>query len=338
VNDPSPLLAVRRLKIQYPLRSWLPWRRGGVARAVDDVDFNLYAGETIGIVGESGSGKSSLARALAGLQAVSSGAIEFNDGRGRSVDLARLDRKAWRPLRRDIQLIFQDPQSSLNPRHRVGRIIEEPLKSLFPELSKTERTVRMLAMLERVGLSSEHAERFPHELSGGQSQRVAIARALIVRPRVLICDEPVSALDVSVQAQIINLLADCQAEYGLAMIFIAHDLAVVRHLSQRIMVMYFGRIMEQAPREVLFQQAVHPYTRALLAALPPDDLGLSQHEYSRPALEGEVPDPQNPPPGCVFVTRCPMADQTCNRSMPTLRRVAHGGYAACHFVGLAAPV
>jgi len=337
VNDRSPLLAVRRLKIQYPLRSWLPWRDGGVARAVDGVDFNLHAGETIGIVGESGSGKSSLARALAGLQTVSSGAIEYTSAEGRTVDLARLDRKAWRPLRREIQLVFQDPQSSMNPRHRIGRIIEEPLKSLFPELTKTERTARMLAMLDKVGLGTEHAERFPHELSGGQCQRVAIARALIVRPRVLICDEPVSALDVSVQAQIINLLADLQAEYGLAMIFIAHDLAVVRHLSQRVMVMYFGRIMEQGACDLLFQQAVHPYTRALLAALPPDDLTLPQHEYSRPALEGEVPDPQSPPPGCVFVTRCPMADQTCNRSMPTLRRVAHGGYAACHFVGLAAP-
>lgn len=305
-----------------------------MARAVDGVDFNLYAGETVGIVGESGSGKSSLARALAGLQRTHSGAIEYTTRDGRTVDLARLDAKAWQPLRRDIQLVFQDPQSSLNPRHRIGRIVEEPLKSLFPQLSKTERTVRMLAMLEKVGLGTEHAERFPHELSGGQAQRVGIARALIVQPRVLICDEPVSALDVSVQAQIVNLLSELQAEYGLAMIFIAHDLAVVRHLSQRMMVMYFGRIMEQAPREVLFTQAVHPYTRALLAAMPPDDLTYAP-EYPHAALEGEVPDPQNPPPGCVFVTRCPMADQTCNRSMPTLRRVAHGGYAACHFVGTA---
>ena len=336
MNPSSPLLAIRRLKIHYPLRSWLPWRRGGVARAVDSIDFNLHAGETLGIVGESGSGKSSVARALAGLQHVTSGAIEYTTANGHTVDLTRLDKKAWRPLRREIQLVFQDPQSSLNPRHRIGRIVEEPLKTLFPELGKTERTARMLAMLERVGLGAEQADRYPHELSGGQCQRVGIARALIVKPRVLICDEPVSALDVSVQAQIINLLADLQAEYGLAMIFIAHDLAVVRHLSQRVLVMYFGRIMEQAPREVLFGQAVHPYTRALLAALPPEDLSLPP-EYIRPALEGEVPNPLSPPPGCVFVARCPMADQTCNRSMPNLRRVAHGGYAACHFVGMAAP-
>ncbi|MDB5972848.1 MAG: ATP-binding cassette protein [Hydrocarboniphaga sp.] len=333
MNDSPPLLAVRRLKIHYPLRSRLPWRRGGVARAVDGVDFNLYPGETLGIVGESGSGKSSIARALVGLQPVTSGAIEYTAADGRTVDLARLDKKAWRPLRRDIQLVFQDPQSSLNPRHRIGRIIEEPLKTLFPDLTRTERTARMLAMLEKVGLGTEHAERFPHELSGGQCQRVGIARALIVQPRVLICDEPVSALDVSVQAQIINLLAELQAEYGLAMIFIAHDLAVVRHLSQRVLVMYFGRIMEQAQRDALFQQAVHPYTRALLAAMPPDELTMPQHEYARPALQGEVPNPLSPPPGCVFATRCPMADQSCNRAMPSLRRVAHGGYAACHFVG-----
>ena len=337
MNDRSPLLAVRRLKVHYPLRSWLPWRRGGVAKAVDSVDFNLHAGETIGIVGESGSGKSSIARTLAGLQKATSGAIEYTTRDGHTVDLAKLDPKLWRRLRRDIQLVFQDPQSSLNPRHRVGRIVEEPLRALFPELGKNERTARMLAMLDRVGLSPEHADRFPHELSGGQAQRVGIARALIVKPRVLICDEPVSALDVSVQAQIINLLTELQAEYGLAMIFIAHDMTVVRHVSQRILVMYFGRIMEQATRDVLFQQAVHPYTRALLAAMPPDDLSLPA-EYARPALDGEVPDPLSPPPGCVFVTRCPMADQTCNRSMPTLRRVAHGGYAACHFVGMAAPV
>ena len=339
MNDPPPLLAVRRLKIHYPLRSWLPWlpwlpwRRGGVVRAVDEVDFNLYPGETLGIVGESGSGKSSVARALVGLQPVTSGAIEFNAATGK-VDLAKLDARAWRPLRRDIQLVFQDPQSSLNPRMRVVRIVEEPLKALFPELTKTERLARVLSMLEKVGLSVEHAERFPHQLSGGQCQRVGIARALVVKPQVLICDEPVSALDVSVQAQIINLLLDLQAELGLAMVFIAHDLAVVRHLSQRVLVMYLGKVMEQASRDALFDNAAHPYTRALLAALPPDDLSLV-HEQARPMLQGEMPSPLHPPPGCVFATRCPVADPSCTRAMPNLRRVGHGGFAACHFVGTA---
>ncbi|EIT68925.1 MULTISPECIES: ABC transporter ATP-binding protein [Hydrocarboniphaga] len=337
MNAPAPLLAVRRLKVHYPLRSWIPWRSGGVVRAVDGVDLNLYPGETLAVVGESGSGKSSLARVLAGLQPVTSGAIEYRSADGTLHDLARLDRKAWRPHRREIQLIFQDPQASLNPRMKVGKAVAEPLKALYPELSKAERESRALAMLERVGISADLAQRLPHELSGGQCQRVGIARALVVRPRVLICDEPVSALDVSVQAQIINLLMELQAEYGLAMIFIAHDLAVVRHLSQRLLVMYLGRIMEQAETPMLFRHAVHPYTRALLAAMPADDLA-QEIDRSATLLDGEVPSPQSPPPGCVFVTRCPMADQACNRSVPTLRRVSHGGHAACHFVGLATPV
>ncbi len=338
MNAPSaPLLAVRRLKIHYPIKSWIPWRGGGMAKAVDGVDLNLAPGETLGIVGESGSGKSSLARALVGLQTATSGSIEYRDGAGAPHELTRLDAKGWRPHRRDIQLVFQDPQSSLNPRMRVGHAVAEPLKALFRDLSKTERNARALAMLQRVGLSAEHAERYPHELSGGQCQRVGIARALVVKPRLLICDEPVSALDVSVQAQIINLLMELQAEYGLSMIFIAHDLAVVRHLSQRVLVMYMGKIMEQAEAQTLFRQAVHPYTRALLAAVPGDDLARPEVEGAA-IVDGEAPSPLAPPPGCVFVARCPMADQACNRSVPALRRVAHGGYAACHFVGMAAPV
>jgi oligopeptide transport system ATP-binding protein len=332
MNAPSPLLAVRRLKIHYPLKSWVPWR-SGLIKAVDGVDLNLYPGETLGIVGESGCGKSSLARALVGLQPATSGAIEYRSADGGLHDLAKLDRKAWKPHRRDIQLVFQDPQSSLNPRMRIAKAVAEPLRAMFPELSAEQRHQRALAMLERVGLGTEFANRFPHELSGGQCQRVGIARALVVKPRLLICDEPVSALDVSVQAQILNLLMELQAEYGLSLIFIAHDLAVVRHLCQRVLVMYLGRIMEQADTAMLFRNPIHPYTRALLASMPDDDL-TREVDPEATMLEGTAPDPMNPPPGCVFVTRCPMADQSCNRSVPSLRRVAHGGHAACHFVGL----
>jgi oligopeptide transport system ATP-binding protein len=288
------------------------------------VDLNLAAGETLGVVGESGCGKSTLARTLAGLQPATSGGIEYG---GRN--LATLDERAWRPLRREIQMVFQDPLASLDPRMTIAASIAEPLEALYPDIGRDERTARVHAMLEKVGLSATLANRYPHEFSGGQCQRVGIARALIVRPRILICDEPVSALDVSVQAQIVNLLADLQAEYGLSMIFIAHDLAVVRHISRRVMVMYLGKVMEQAARDTLFANPLHPYTRALLAAVPGD--GRS----SREVLEGEIPSPANPPPGCVFVTRCPIADAHCARHMPPLVRAAHGGFSACHFTATA---
>ena len=316
----APLIAVRRLKVHYRLRSAVPWLKPGWLKAVDGVDFNLAAGETLGIVGESGCGKSTLARALAGLQDVTSGGIQYN---GRNI--AGLDEDQWRPLRREIQMVFQDPLASLDPRMTIGASIAEPLEALYPEVRRAERESRVCQMLERVGLSATLYNRYPHEFSGGQCQRVGIARALIVRPRVLICDEPVSALDVSVQAQIVNLLAELQAEYGLAMIFIAHDLAVVRHISRRVLVMYLGKVMEQADRNALFESPVHPYTRALLASIPGADSGR------REVLQGEIPSPANPPPGCVFVTRCPIADAHCSRHVPTLTRAAHGGYSACHF-------
>lgn len=319
----TALLAVRRLKIHYRLAPPLPWLRPGWLKAVDGVDFNLASGETLGIVGESGCGKSTLARALAGLQPITSGGMEYA---GRNI--TRLDDDAWRPLRREIQMVFQDPLASLDPRMTIGASVAEPLEALCPELGLTERQSRVIAMLERVGLSASLANRYPHEFSGGQCQRVGIARALVVRPKILICDEPVSALDVSVQAQIVNLLADLQAEYGLSMVFIAHDLAVVRHISQRVMVMYLGKVMEQAPREALFASPVHPYTRALLAAVP----GRSS---DRDPLSGEIPSPADPPAGCVFVTRCPMADAHCARHPPNLVRAAHGGFSACHFTATA---
>ena len=320
---PRALLEVRRLQVRYPLRGRWPWSRTGSMRAVDEINFNLHAGQTLGIVGESGCGKSTLARALIGLQAVSAGAINYN-----GQELSRLDRKAWRPLRREIQMVFQDPLASLSPRMTVGRIIGEPLRTLCPEVSKADREARVLAMLERVGLAHVDAKRYPHEFSGGQCQRIGIARALIVQPKILICDEPVSALDVSVQAQILNLLADLQREYGLAMIFIAHDLAVVHHLCHRVLVMYLGRMMEQADRELLFRAPAHPYTKALLSSVPSADGEVRE----RQVLEGELPSPANPPPGCVFATRCPMADERCSRQVPHVHQLARGTVAACHYL------
>ncbi len=322
VSNPNPaVLAVRRLKVHYRVPSALPWGKPGWLKAVDGVDFNLAAGETLGIVGESGCGKSTLARALAGLQPVTSGGMEYQ---GRNI--TRLDEVAWRPLRKEIQMVFQDPLASLDPRMTIGASVAEPLEALYPEISAGERVSRVREVLEKVGLSASLINRYPHEFSGGQCQRVGIARALVVRPRVLICDEPVSALDVSVQAQIVNLLADLQTEYGLAMLFIAHDLAVVRHISRRVMVMYLGKVMEQAPRDALFESPVHPYTRALLASVP-GDFGRERRE----PLKGEIPSPANPPVGCVFVTRCPIADAHCTRVPPTLVRAVHGGFSACHF-------
>lgn len=317
----APLLAVRRLKVWHRLPDPWPWSAPGWLRAVDGIDFNLAAGETLGVVGESGCGKSTLARALAGLQPVHSGGIHYA---GRNI--ADLDEAGWRPLRREIQMVFQDPLASLDPRMPIGESIAEPLEALYPEIGRRERATRVAAMLERVGLSAAQRNRYPHEFSGGQCQRVGIARALIVRPRLLICDEPVSALDVSVQAQIINLLADLQAEQGLSMIFIAHDLAVVRHISHRVMVMYLGRVMEQATSQALFDSPVHPYTRALLASVPG-----RVPAHLREVLRGEIPSLLHPPTGCVFASRCPIADPHCARQAPVPVRALHGGHSACHF-------
>lgn len=315
---------VRRLRVHYPLPAALPWQSGGVVRAVEDVNFDLTAGETLGVVGESGCGKSTLARALVGLQPASGGSIRVLGQEMVGASAAR-----WREQRRHVQFIFQDPLASLDPRMTIGEIVEEPLQALCPELGAGERQSRVLAMLERVGLSAALRNRYPHEFSGGQCQRVGIARALVVSPKVLICDEPVSALDVSVQAQIINLLAALQQETGLAMLFIAHDLAVVRHLAQRVMVMYLGRVMEQAPSETLFAQPRHPYTRALMASVP----GAGQ--LAEP-LSGELPSASSPPPGCVFASRCPLAEDDCMRRVPGLNRTGAGAAAACHFVAGAA--
>ncbi len=323
----APLLSVRRLRVHYPKRGLLPWTRSLAVKAIDDLHFDLQPGEILGIVGESGCGKSTLARTLVGLQAASAGSIRYQ-----GQELIGLNRKQWKPLRRDVQLVFQDPLGSLSPKMKVLDIVAEPLKALMPELPADERKARARALLARVGLGEELADRRASELSGGQGQRVGIARALIVEPKLLICDEPVSALDVSIQAQIINLLADLAQERQLAMIFIAHDLAVVRQLADRVLVMYLGKVMEQGRADDLYERPRHPYTRALLEAAPVIDPEGSVPKR-RKRLGGAAADPGQLPMGCVFHPRCPLVEHACVQSVPGLRKVDGADqYAACHFV------
>jgi oligopeptide transport system ATP-binding protein len=325
-SPPAPadvLLEVRDLVKHFPVGGGLLGGHAGVVRAVDGVSFTLRRGETLGLVGESGCGKTTTGRCILQLERPTSGAVVF-EGR----DLVGLDERELRAVRRRMQVIFQDPFSSLNPRMTVGQIIAEPLAVHGVVRDAAARAVRVRDLLARVGLLPQHARRYPHELSGGQRQRVGIARALAVEPALIICDEPVSALDVSIQAQIINLLEDLQTELGLTYLFVAHDLAVVRHISDRVAVMYLGRIVEIADRKDLYESPLHPYTRALLAAVPIPDPEL---EASRPrvVLTGEVPSPLNPPAGCVFHPRCPIAVDRCRAEVPLLREVSPGHWAAC---------
>ena len=325
----SPLLSVDGLKVHFPVRTggWL----GGTQplRAVDGVDLELRPGETLGIVGESGCGKSTLARAILRLVPPTAGSVWLL---GRSV--GGLDKRALREMRRDAQVIFQDPLASLNPRMTVGNIVSEPLWTHFPELGAEEVRSQVADVLRRVGLSGRELNRYPHEFSGGQCQRIGIARALVLKPKVIICDEPVSALDVSIQAQIINLLMDLQADFGLALIFIAHDLAVVRHISHRIMVMYLGQIMEVASRQALYETPHHPYTRALISAVPIPDPD-KERARDRELLPGDLPSPIDPPSGCRFRTRCRFAEERCRAEAPRLRPLG-GSLVACHRAGEAA--
>ncbi len=315
------LLSVRDLKVHFrvPLGGY-PWSRKGTLRAVDGVSFDVRPGETVGLVGESGCGKSTLARALIGLAPITAGSVAW-----RGKPLVQGARRDIRTMRSEMQMIFQDPLASLDPRMTIEQVVAEPLVTHQPQLGRNEIRVRVLAMLERVGLNSHHLLRYPHEFSGGQCQRVGIARALIAEPRLVICDEPVSALDVSIQAQIVNLLRDLQRELSLSYLFVAHDLAVVKAISQRVLVMYLGRVMEFGERRDVYGAPQHPYTRALLAAAPVPDPVRERARRSL-LLSGEMPSPLNPPSGCAFRTRCPDAIDACSHETP--QPEVRGGSAA----------
>ena len=322
-----PLLQVRDLQVHFPVRlpgAW-PWAPWGKVKAVDGVSFDLHAGQTLGVVGESGCGKSTLARALLNLHPATAGSILWN-----GQQMVRASKADWMAVRKDIQMVFQDPLASLNPRMTAGQIIGEPLRIHRPEVSAGDRAQKVRMLMDRVGLTAQQVNRYPHEFSGGQCQRIGIARALILEPQLVVCDEPVSALDVSIQAQIVNLLAELQKDLGLALLFIAHDLAVVRHISQRVMVMYLGRTMEIASRDALYSAARHPYSRALLSAIPILDPEIERNR-SRQLLAGELPSPLNPPSACVFRTRCPIAQAQCSVVMPDSPSDGQGNLVACHF-------
>ena len=320
VSAKSPLLSVRNLKKHFPLRAGLLQRPVAAVRAVDDVSFDIAPGEVVGLVGESGSGKTTVGRTILRLHEPTSGEIIF-DGK----DIAKLSRGQMIEYRKEMQIIFQDPYASLNPRQTVGAAIGEALSThgLARGRQKEERVAELLA---RVGLPAAHMQRYPHEFSGGQRQRIGIARALAVDPRFIVADEPVSALDVSIQAQVVNLLIDLKERLNLTMLFISHDLAVVEHISDRVIVMYLGRIMEVAPARKLYSSPVHPYTQALMEAVPVPD---PERQRDAVPLHGDIPSPINPPSGCVFRTRCPIATKRCAEVVPPLEMVSPGHFKAC---------
>jgi oligopeptide transport system ATP-binding protein len=319
------LLDVRKLVMHFPLTQGIIFQRKvGAVRAVDGVSFSIRRGETLGLVGESGCGKSTTGRAILQLYRPTAGEVYFE-----GQDLVKLKGEAMRRMRRKVQMIFQDPYASLNPRMTVGSIIGEPLE--IHGLAKgKEKQQRVQELLTVVGLNPYFANRYPHEFSGGQRQRIGIARALAVSPAFIVCDEPISALDVSIQAQIINLLEELQNEFGLTYLFIAHDLSVVRHISDRVAVMYLGKIVELADRNELYAVPMHPYTKALLSAVPIPDPAV-ERKRERIILTGDVPSPVNPPPACRFHTRCPLAQQICREVEPEFREVTPGHWSACHF-------
>jgi oligopeptide transport system ATP-binding protein len=322
----NAVLTVDDLRVHFPIRSGGFFSARTIPlKAVDGVSFSLDAGETLGIVGESGCGKSTLGRAVLRLIEPTAGKVIWM-----GEDLAELDARAMRDKRRDLQLIFQDPLASLNPRMTIGDILREPLSVHEPALSREEANARVETMMREVGLLPEMKNRYPHEFSGGQCQRISIARAMILNPKLVICDEPVSALDVSIQAQIVNLLKRLQREYGVSLIFISHDLSVVRYISHRILVLYLGRMMEMADRDSLFAQPLSPYTRTLIDAVPIPD--PEKERAKAPLLpSGDLPSPLNPPSGCVFRTRCPQASELCARTVPAWREARPGHFVACHF-------
>lgn len=322
-NGNEALLSIEKLRMWFPIRTGVFQRHTGDVKAVDGLNFEVRRGETLGLVGESGCGKSTTGRAILQLYRPTGGNVFF-----KGQDLTTLKGRALRHMRRDMQMIFQDPYASLNPRMTVGTIIGEPLRVHGIESGK-ERQEKVQELLKVVGLNPFFINRYPHEFSGGQRQRIGIARALAVNPDFIVCDEPVSALDVSIQAQVINLLEDLQSQFGLTYLFIAHDLSVVRHISDRVAVMYLGRIVELADRVELYENPLHPYTKALLSAIPIPD-PILEMERRRIILSGDVPSPVNPPPGCNFHTRCPIAIEQCKQEEPEWRELGTDHWVACH--------
>ncbi|MGI8383147.1 ABC transporter ATP-binding protein [Robertmurraya sp. P23] len=320
-TDQDYILQAKNIKKYFPIKGGILKHTIGHVKAVDDVSLSVLRGETLGIVGESGSGKSTLGRVLLRLMDPTDGQIVFEDQ-----DITKMKYRKLRPIRRDMQIVFQDPFASLNPKMSVSELIEEPL-IVQTNLTKAERKEKTISLLEKVGLRSEDRFKYPHEFSGGQRQRISIARALTLNPKFVICDEPVSALDVSIQAQVLNLMADLQDEFNLTYLFIAHDLSVVKHISDRVAVMYLGRIAEIASKKNLYETPLHPYTQALLSAVPSTDI---LHKKEKIILKGDLPSPSNPPSGCAFRTRCPMAHEKCSEVRPELNEVGNGHLVACH--------
>src|SRR5688572_22597862 len=320
------LLTVEDLKVHFPIKGGILGTTFGHVRAVDGVSFVLKAGETLGVVGESGCGKSTLGRAVLRLIKVTDGRVVWA-----GKDLFGLGAAALRKERREMQIIFQDPLASLDPRMSVETIIGKPLRIFHPELSRAEVRKRVFETMNQVGLAASMANRYPHEFSGGQCQRIGIARAIILKPKLIVCDEPVSALDVSIQAQIINLLMELQRELGISLLFISHNLAVVRHISHRVMVLYLGKIMELSERDAFYANPMHPYSKALISAIPLPD-PKAERARERVMLQGDLPSPLNPPKGCRFCTRCPMATDLCHSTEPPLSPRSDGRLVACHLV------
>src|SRR5690625_1351886 len=318
----QPLLKVKNLKKHFPIKNKLFQKQNSSVKAVDGISFDVNRGETIGLVGESGCGKSTTGRMLMKLLEPTEGEIYYN-----GEDVTNLEERDFRPYRKKIQMIFQDPYASLNPRMKVGDIISEPL--IIHNFDKSTREKKVKDLLEIVGLSGYHAKKYPHEFSGGQRQRIGVARALIMNPELIISDEPVSALDVSIQSQILNLLDDLQEEFKLTYVFIGHDLSVIEHISDRVGVMYLGKLVELAPKEKLYAEPLHPYTKALLSAVPIPD---PTDKRERIILSGDIPSPANPPSGCTFHTRCPFAFDKCKQVVPKWREVKEGRFAACHLL------